>query len=249
MKKLFFGALLVLNTSYAAVTTTPSSTTTKPSTYNPPANTPLAPLVPSITPTTKGHAPLKGKDAHAAKIKGEEETTATPKTVSFNLPGIIGLEDGKWRGMDHLLNLSNEIYVEANIMSSKDVHLTFNEQDVVSHVTAKLIKAGLNSNKTPPIKPNDAPLPYLNVLIMIQNCGEENGAFIQIRLFEKANLDRVALPKEIFFQAITWEDENFLVMETSQLQKDVFDQIDDMIGYFVERYNFFEKEAMRMKSK
>lgn len=210
-----------------------------------PAVKPLATPTQLITPSTpvkKNPAPVERGSAPI-----EEEFDAPPVSVSFTLPGIIGIQEGQWRGTDHLLNLTNNIFVSADIMASKDVKLPFSEQVLIDRVTAKFIQAGLHPEGA--THGGQPPLPYLHFVIMVQPCGDEFAAFIQARLFEKVKLDRVVLPPEVVFQAITWEDENFIIMSYSQLQDEVFKQMDEMTEYFVSRFNFFEKETFRLQGK
>lgn len=181
------------------------------------------------------------------KIEPKIEETETPSGITFNLPGIIGLQEGHWKGTDHLLNLTNNIHVAVDIMVGDDVKLPFDEAAIQSQVESTLVKAGFKIDGL--TRPGEPPLPYLHFLVMVQKCDQSVAAYIQARLFEKVKLDRVQLPVEVAFQAITWEDENLLIIEGSQLQKDLFDQLDEMAGYFVQRYNFFEKETARLKAR
>jgi hypothetical protein len=203
------------------------------------------PKQPAPTQPPPGPVIEEKKPHKIEKMHRQEEEAAAPSSVAFNLPGIIGVQEGSWRGTDHLLNLTNNIPIEVDIMVGEDIKLPFTESDVREHIAKTLVAAGIKSDG----HGSGSPLPYLHFLIMAQKCNEEVAVFIQARLFEKVKLERVALSNEVHFQAITWEDENLLVVGTSHLKKDVFTQIDEMGGYFVQRYNFFEKETNRMKSK
>lgn len=230
MKKFVFPFLIIASSLGAAVLSPPKATTPPP---------PVEQPVPQ--PEVK-HEKYKFK-----KIEHVVKETEVPTGVAFNLPGIIGIQEGTWRGTDHLLNLTNNIFVAVDIMQGDNVKVPFDEDEVKAHVETVLMKAGVKTDAL--TRPGEPPIPYLHFLIMVQKCGEDTAAFIQARLFEKVKLDRVALPGEVFFQGITWEDENLLIIESSQVHKDIFSQLDEMAGYFIQRYNFFEKETTRMKTR
>ena len=182
----------------------------------------------------------------SAPVGNEEmQLESTPTKVSFTLPGIIGLQEGQWRGIDHLLNLQNEIHISVDIMGGEEFKAPFSEEEIRSLVSRKFVKAGLKPNA--PTSWATPPLPYLHFVIMVQRCGDEYASFVQTRLFEDVKLARVSLPREVNFQAITWEDDNFLVMNFSKLREEVFNQINEMVDYFIERYSYFEKEEMRIR--
>lgn len=204
---------------------------TKPTPFPPP------PVPAQPAPKTRPPKPIKEKPV--------EEEIVVPTTVSFTIPGIIGLEGGQWKGLDHLLNLTNNIQISADILAGTDIAAPFTEEEIRTRVAAAFNKAGLKTGSA--ASSGGAPLPYINFVVMLQRCGDEYAAFIQARLFEKVKLDRVVLPDEVSFQAITWEDSNLIVMEQSQVKSEVLNQIGDMTDYFIARYNFFEKETMRMR--
>lgn len=243
MKKLLLITFCLVTCSLSAVITVTPSTTGRQTPVPQPTAKPLVNPVPLNAPKSK--SPVK-HSAHQ-RPASDEEMESSPLDVSFTLPGIIGLQGGQWKGTDHLLNLKNNIAVSADIMASKDVQAPFTEEAIKERLTALFIKAGLNPEA--PTSSGMPPLPYLHFVIMLQPCGEEYGAFIQARLFEKVKLDRVVLPNEVVFQAITWEDENFIVMGKDDLRAEVFKQVDEMAEYFISRYNFFEKETFRMQEK
>jgi hypothetical protein len=220
-----------------------AASTLSAATLAPPSKAPPSPQPPAgpVLEEKKAAKPYKME-----KIVQTEEVVL-PTSVAFNLPGIIGIQDGVWRGTDHLLNLTNNIAVQVDIMTGDDIKLPFDEQDVKRAVEDALTVAGIKPNVRG--QPGSPPLPYLHFLIMAQKCNEEVAVYIQARLFEKVRLERVALPGEVVFQAITWEDENLLVIEATQVKTDVFAQLNEMSSYFIQRYNFFEKETNRIKAK
>ncbi len=199
----------------------------------------------SLTLSLNANQPQLSDSSQTEADQSERQLQAAPSKVSFTLPGIIGLQEGYWRGIDHLLNLSSDIYISVDIVGGEKIQPPFSEEEIKSFVSKKFLSSGLTPNA--PASWEKPPLPYLHFVIMIQRCGDEYASFVQARLFEDVKLPRVSLPREVNFQAITWEDDNFLIMQYSSLREEVFNQIGEMTDYFIQRYEYFEKQEMRMR--
>lgn len=184
---------------------------------------------------------------NAPRVNREDELPPPPIRVTFTIPGIIGLKEGQWRGTDHLLNLTDNIRIAADVYASSGVNLPFTAENLEELATNLFVKSALKPSE--PSEYGKPPLPYMHFLVMVHRAENEYAVFIQARLFEKVKLSRVALPKEVTFQAITWEDEKFLMVPPNRLKPEVYDQVQEMTKGFIARYNFFEKQENRIRGR
>lgn len=210
---------------------------------------PLSALPPppsSKPPEVNSEAPVtKVRPSTEIKKSSETEKAPAPTKVTFTVPGIVGMKEGQWRGSDHLLNLTDKIRVTADVYASKEVKLPFTAQNLEELVTNLFVKSSLKPNE--PGEYGKPPLPYFHILVMVHRASTEYAVFIQLRLFEEVRLARVTLPKEVAFQAITWEDEDFLMISPNRLKAEVYQQVQQITTDFIARYNFFEKQENRMR--
>lgn len=169
-----------------------------------------------------------------------------PPTLSYTLPGIIGLREGEWVGHDHLLNLTSDLQVNADIVKPQNLDVPFTLEEIKEEVLAIFRKEGFV--KISGMEQPQTPLPYFNMLVMIQKIPGGFAATIQGRLFEEVNIKRVALPQEVLFQAITWEKESMIVSSTESFKSDLLANVDEIAKLFIERYNYFERQEAKLRS-
>lgn len=185
-------------------------------------------------------------------LNGEEvnegaEKYPSPPAISYTIPGIIGKGGGGWIGSDHLLNLTQDIPVIVEIIKPDDLEIAFTADELREKVLNEFYKEGYDINFTPDdTKP---PLPYFDILIMLQKIEGGYVASIEGRLFESVTLKRVILPDEVAFQAITWEKQNLIITPTDQLTEQVTKSTTDIAKIFLSRSKFFERQKEKLQKK
>ncbi len=161
----------------------------------------------------------------------------------FSEPGIIGYQNGRWVGSDHLYNLSKDIGVLVEIVHMPDVKTTLDES-VIEKIVLDTLRAGgfnanlLNGGTVPPF-------PYYDVLIITMPMPEGTIAYVGCRLFEEVHLDRVQLAEGVFWQAITWEKQTLVQSSKEDFAKHIYGDVTNMTNYFVQRFKHFEEMKMK----
>ena len=104
---LMCGLLLISTTNLAAFTSAPA-TSTKPSSSKPLESPP----------------PRKDNIPQTQPFKHLQKPELPAMLKPFGMPGVIGLQDGKWEGTDYLGYLSNNIGVEVEISKAENVQIS-----------------------------------------------------------------------------------------------------------------------------
>jgi hypothetical protein len=177
------------------------------------------------------------------KINPEEQMPILQKEpeVSFRpvffQPGILSLRGEGFVGVDHLYNVSGNIPVVVEIEKSANVAVSFSEEKIQQLIEQIFEREGIN----PIVKPSAGPaLPFFQVLIMVIPAGEGFSAFCSGRLFEKVELERVALPQGVYFQAITWEFQNLVFASKEDSEKQIDAAVAEIVQQFLSRYKYYK---------
>lgn len=189
---------------------------------------------------------LTGLSLQAQETGEQGSGLPPPPSISYTLPGIVGSGGAGWVGSDHLLNLTNKLYVNVDIIKSDDVQLPFSQEEARAIILGALEKADMETSFVQD-EPGP-PLPYFNLLLMIQKIEGGYAVSIQGRLFEAVTIKRVILPESITFQAITWEKQNLIITPSQQFRAEVFKSIQEVAGIFVSRVEYFDKQKKKLKN-
>jgi len=155
----------------------------------------------------------------------------------FTQPGILSLRAEGFVGVDHLFNVGSNIPVDVELVKSDSVMISITSEKIQAMVEKIFNSEGIN----PSVKPSTGPaLPFFHILVMIIPSGDGHSAFCAGRLFEKVNLDRVTLPVEVYFQAITWEYQNLIYASKEDSEKQIESAIADIIQQFLSRYKYYK---------
>ena len=157
---------------------------------------------------------------------------------TFTTPGILSYQGGQWVGSEHLYNLSNNIPVVINIFKPEGLQLGLTQDSLQKRIEAAFVKEGINV--TIPSTGNP-PLPFFNISIMIISIGEGVASSCSGRLFELVDNNRTQLERGVFWQAITWEDQQLTVSSREQATQEITTTVDAITATFLERYNLFQK--------
>lgn len=171
----------------------------------------------------------------------EEKTVTSEGNTFFNEPGIIFSEDGKWQGSDLLINLSDDIGIYTEIVTSGEDTLKLKQEDISNLIKEKFRKAGLKTRD--PFLGGAQPHPYLHFLIYVHPIDDKGYiTYCQARLFESVKLNRLPpLEKGAVFQAITWEKDSLLIAPQDSAIFLIEKTLGNVADEFIERYRYFEQ--------
>jgi hypothetical protein len=155
----------------------------------------------------------------------------------FFQPGILQLRGEGFVGVDHLFNVPGNIPVVIEIQKPAKLTFSITQEKLQTLIEAIFEREGIN----PAVKPSSGPaLPFFQLLIMVLPAGEGYSAFCSGRLFEKVELERVALPQGVYFQAITWEFQNLVFASKSDYERQVDEAVAEIIQQFLSRYKYYK---------
>jgi len=155
----------------------------------------------------------------------------------FMQPGILSLRGGGFVGVDHLYNVSGTIPVVVEMVKSDALIIGVTKESIQMMIEKNFEKEGISTL----VKPSEGPpLPFFQMLIMVIQSDEAISAFCGGRLFEKVELERVALPAGVYFQAITWEYQNLISAAKEDIDKQINDAVSDIVQQFLSRYKYYK---------
>jgi hypothetical protein len=199
----------------------------------PPAKTPPKPVgkvPPPAAPTPSTPPPLNPQEGNRPQLYYTE-------------PGIVGYQNGRWIGSDHLYNLSSHLGVYVEIVRLPNVAPVLDLKTIENEVMDILTKGGLyptlmTGGPTPPF-------PYYHVLIMTMPMPEGKIACVSCRLFEQVQLQRVQLAEGVYWQAITWEKQTLVEAAKEEFPAHIYKDVAQITSYFVQRFKHFEELKMK----
>lgn len=234
MKKITGFLLLtaIYSSSLLAQNSTPSSNLpsgTGPSTIQrPPLGLPPEKL------GTKPIPPGKDKKTQPGPILRPMQFSFKP---TFTQPGILSLRGSGFVGVDHLYNVSGTIPVVVEFAKSEGFSVNVSQEKIQAFIEKAFQLDGINTA----VRPSDGPpLPFFHMLVMIIPSGEGIAAFCEGRLFEKVEIERVALPTGVYYQAITWEYQNLISSSKTEAEPQINAAIGEIVQQFLTRYKYYK---------
>jgi hypothetical protein len=161
---------------------------------------------------------------------------ASAETAYYPFPGDVVQGGGENSGADQLLNLGKSIpfQVQLIVPSQDAVPIT---QEAINALVAKLWdQGGLNQNDPGPGKLRFF---LLNVLVYPEKDGFVTA--IQGKLFEQVELNRVHLPKDHLYQAITWEQTKLLIAPKDNFATLLDSAVEEIVKNFTTRLEAFRR--------
>jgi hypothetical protein len=206
-----------------------------------------------ITPTTK--SPFDEKKGHVNVVTppinipppAPLPTLQPGETVFYAHPGIVINQGGHWIGTDHLLNISNHIDIVVEILKPKDANPPITEAEIEKLIQDAFKKHEITSNTVSEGGTNQ--LPFFNLLLVVYPVESGYAALLDGRLFESIDPKRVKLDEQTQFQAITWEKKTLIVAPGTDFKTIVENTVLDIVGTFLERYDYFDKLKLKMQVK
>ena len=157
-----------------------------------------------------------------------------PMIKPFGMPGVIGLQNGRWEGTDFLGYLSNNIGIDVEILKTKDVTTTISSTTLESLVRGIFAKEFIVPQAEVVEGP---PLPFLHILVLIVPV--ETGRFAifgTTRLFEQIQVIRKDFIPAGYWQGITWENQDVALASTQQLDDKIKEIVEKLATAFAKRY-------------
>ncbi len=158
----------------------------------------------------------------------------------FAEPGIVTVNENGAVGTDHLYNVPANIPVIVEIVKSDNITLGVTDGQIQSIVESYFQKSGIQ----PQAKPGP-PFPFFQVLVMVLPTSDGMSAYCSGRLFESVTLNRVILPPEVYFQAITWETQTMVSSSKEDIDKQIQSVCIEMTEKFLSRYTFYKTVSPR----
>lgn len=165
------------------------------------------------------------------KLLQKEEPLPTSRQI-FTFPGLVGIENGTWAESENLYNLPRGIEVYAELVKPDSLELPFDAGQISHKIKEMFAKARLIPTSTAPL--NEPTLPLYHVLIFVDKLDRAMVLYISCRLFEGVKLERLSLPKNFVFQAITWEKQNMVVAAPSDIPHQLESNLQEMTQGFLQ---------------
>jgi len=206
---------------------------------------PLTALTTGSLPTTPSSSSVPGSTSStpsAPKPPAQEQTpfvplpkTALPSTMKpFGMPGIVGLQNGKWAGTDYLGYVSNHIALDIEVLKGQNVPEITDTALLVSRVRTILAKEDIVPDTDVIEGP---PLPFLHILLIIYPAEKDRFViFGASRLFEQIQVMRKNFRPAGYWQGITWENQDVRLATADQLNAQVMALVDGLAFAFAKRY-------------
>lgn len=183
-------------------------------------------------------APPKGsKELPNAALRKVEELPATRPVFTF--PGLVGIDNGNWAESENLYNLPRGIEVYAEIVKPESLELPFDSAEIARRVKEMFLKARLTPVSTAPL--DEPTLPLYHVLIFVDKLDRAMVLYISCRLFEGVDVDRLSLPDNFVFQAITWEKQNMVVAAPADIPRQLDSNLQEMTQGFLQLVTHFNQ--------
>lgn len=157
-----------------------------------------------------------------------------PMTKPFGMPGVIGMQNGKWEGTDYLGYLSNNIGIDVEILKADNVPQVSDIATIESRLANIFTKEDINARADVTEGP---PLPFLHVLLIIYPVDKDRYViFGNGRLFEQIEVIRKDFIPAGYWQGITWENQDIAIASGQQLDAQMKALADKLGTAFAKRY-------------
>lgn len=159
----------------------------------------------------------------------------------FQMPGVIGLQMGKWEGSDYLGYLSNNIGVSVEVVKGADLPQISDNATFEAGVSEAFTKEGIVPRADVTEGP---PLPFFHVLILIYPTDKDRYVLIANgRLFEHIQVIRKDFIPAGFWQGITWEIQDITTASGEQLNAKIKELAEKLATSFAKRYRQYNSNS------
>lgn len=194
--------------------------------------TPLNPIPPIKQPGQE----VKKPPIELPKVR---QAPVMPVRATYLHPGIIVYRNGQWEGSDHLLNLTSNIGVYAQILKPANSGLELTEAQVVKVVEDVFKQVNIKPQTL--ASAGQPPLPAFEVEILAYPIEKGFAVAIEAKLFEAVELHRFNLDEDMAFQAVTWDRKTLQVGPYNKIDEQILKAVQDMALEFTERYKAYQE--------
>jgi hypothetical protein len=159
-------------------------------------------------------------------------------------PGALIFRDGRWDGGDHLFNLPINIGVFVEIIRPQEDNLTLTEGQIQRIVETIFSSGGIVTQTL--ITPQQPPLPFFQIQILLYPINKGYVTCCDGRLFESVALKRIIFDPAMAFQAITWEKQTLLVAPTEAIIPQIEKSVAEIAQAFLERFQSYEQRRREL---
>ena len=168
-----------------------------------------------------------------------------PMLKPFGMPGVIGLNNGKWEGTDYLGYLNNHIGIDVEILSPEKVQVPID-----SGALKRLVGTIFEKNYLiPQSDVKEGPLlPFLHVLVIVYPVAQGRYAvFAATRLFEQIQVIRKDFVPAGYWQGITWESQDTTLSSGTDLEVKIKEIVEKLAKGFADRYHQYNPNIGSMQ--
>lgn len=137
----------------------------------------------------------------------------------YTAPGVV-IGD---QGGDNLINLTS--------IHSSVIEVVGSKKEI--EPIEKIVRELFDQKGLPQANSSQKPLPFFHLLIYMQKIPGGYAVYVTGRLFEKISLERVRFRKEIDYQAITWERDEFFITQENSLPSEISRSVNTMLDEFM----------------
>ena len=204
------------------------------------ANTPGSSSTPTGTTTGKAPPPPPVKKVEPTKPGYHQQAkppAPPPMTKEFDMPGVVGLQNGRWEGTDYLGFLDSNIGLDIEVLKGENAVALPDNAVLLDIVSKAFVAGGLNPHA---IVAEGPPLPFLHFLLIVYPVEKDRYViFGSCRLFEEIEVVRKNFNPAGYWQAITWESQDVVWTRGDQLDEKLKALMDKLSKLFVERYRTY----------
>lgn len=176
--------------------------------------------------------------AEAPKVSPFIPRQPLPQMIKpFGMPGVIGVQNGKWAGTDFLGYVSSHISIDVEILKGENTPSIPDVKTLTEQASAILTK----ENLVPKADAFEGPLlPFLHILLIVYPVDKDKFVvFGTCRLFEQIQVMRKNFSPAGFWQGITWENQDINLTTAEHLNDQIKSTVDKLVRAFVERYRIY----------
>lgn len=177
--------------------------------------------------------PPKPADVHPTS-KSFVKQELPPMARPFGMPGVIGLNNGKWEGTDYLGFVGNHIGISVEVLKPEGVPPVPDAGTLEGQIASLFTKENIEPRADVSSGP---PLPFFHLLLLVYPVDQDKFVvFGNGRLFEQVQVVRKDFLPAGVWQGITWENHDVILTNAQQLDAKVRELADKLTEAFIQRH-------------
>ncbi|CDZ81664.1 hypothetical protein BN1013_02200 [Candidatus Rubidus massiliensis] len=181
----------------------------------------------------------KGQSRQALPQELPEPAGNVGPKETYAFPGMVGFQGGRKVVSENIFNLNLPIAVTVEVIKPQGKTIAIEEGVLTNFINRTLNEQGIQTG--------GQGTPLLHLLVFVNEVENIGFAYMGLRLLESVKMDRILLPKDFYFQAITWEKQDLIAASQQDLETEVQKSAQDLLKSFIERYQYFKGVQQRTK--